>query len=76
MEEDVGRRLPILDLVGAEDASLESIQQSGQAEGEGHLLVAPAGGHAHQRAGLLQLCQHLHHAGHGYELTLEHISVA
>jgi len=46
VQKEVRSGLAALDFIGREDPPSEPIPQPGQAEGETHLLVAPAGGNA------------------------------
>jgi len=54
MQEQVGRRLALGDLAGAEDAALEALVQAGEPQRVPEHLVAAAGGHAGGRGDAVQ----------------------
>ena len=68
VEEEVGRRLAVLDLGGAEDAAVEALQQPRVPEREADLLVRAARGHADRERDRVE---RIHHARHRLQLLLE-----
>ncbi len=65
MEEEVRGRLAVLDVLGAEDAAREAVEQAGEAQGVAQPLVRAAGGDA---CGCGDRVERLDHAVHGLEL--------
>ena len=71
VQEDIGSRLAVGDLLDAEDSPIELVVEPGQPQGELHPFVRSARCHAH---GYRNVAQCADHARHGHQLPLEDLA--